>query len=98
MLRYVLRRVVWGAVMLVVVSRADVRHLHHPPLGRPGRAPCRPAGDTGADRPDPAEPRARPAVYVQYWRFLEGLVVHFDLGYSYQNSVSVKSQVFTRLP
>jgi peptide/nickel transport system permease protein len=35
---------------------------------------------------------------VQYWIFLKGLVLHFDLGYSYQNSVSVKSQIFTRLP
>ena len=37
-------------------------------------------------------------VYVQYWRYMKGLVLHFDLGYSYQNNVSVRSQLFTRLP
>ena len=37
-------------------------------------------------------------MYVQYWRFLEGPARHFDLGGPHQNSVSVKSQVFTRLP
>ena len=29
---------------------------------------------------------------------MKGLVLHFDLGYSYQNNVSVRSQLFTRLP
>ena len=37
-------------------------------------------------------------IYVQYWRYMKGLVLHFDLGYSYQNNVSVRSQLFTRLP
>ena len=42
--------------------------------------------------------RSRPAVYVQFWRYIKGLVLHFDLGYSYQNNVSVRSELFTRLP
>jgi len=29
---------------------------------------------------------------------MKGLVLHFDLGYSFQNDVSVRSQLFTRLP
>ncbi|MBV9213714.1 MAG: ABC transporter permease, partial [Actinobacteria bacterium] len=36
--------------------------------------------------------------YVQYWRYLKRLVLHFDLGYSYQNDASVRSQLFDRLP
>ena len=36
--------------------------------------------------------------YVQYGQDLEGLVFHFDFGYSYQTNVSVKEQIFERLP
>jgi len=36
--------------------------------------------------------------YVQYWNYLKGLVTHFNLGYSYYNSESVKSEIFSRLP
>jgi peptide/nickel transport system permease protein len=35
---------------------------------------------------------------VQYYRYMKGLVLHFDFGYSYQNNISVKQQIFDRLP
>ena len=37
-------------------------------------------------------------VYAQYWIYMKDIVLHFDFGYSYQNNVSVKSQIFDRLP
>jgi peptide/nickel transport system permease protein len=36
--------------------------------------------------------------YAQYWDYMKNLVLHFDLGYSYQNNISVKTQIFDRLP
>ena len=36
--------------------------------------------------------------YVQYGKYLERLVFHFDFGFSYENNVSVRSQIFDRLP
>jgi hypothetical protein len=36
--------------------------------------------------------------YIQYLKYLERLVFHFDFGYSFQNNVSVKEQIFSRLP
>jgi peptide/nickel transport system permease protein len=42
----------------------------------------------GLDRPWPQQ-------YVDYVR---NLVLHFDLGYSYQDDVSVKDEIFARLP
>jgi peptide/nickel transport system permease protein len=36
--------------------------------------------------------------YVQYWKYLERLIFHFDFGYSYENNVSVRAQIFDRLP
>jgi peptide/nickel transport system permease protein len=36
--------------------------------------------------------------YTQYFRYMKALVLHFDFGYSYQNSVSVRTEIFSRLP
>ena len=69
------------------------------PVGRPGdccapgASPPRAAGARSATRSGSTSPW-----YVQYLKYLERLVFHFDFGYSYQNNVSVKSQIFDRLP
>jgi peptide/nickel transport system permease protein len=36
--------------------------------------------------------------YSQYFDYMKRLVLHFDFGYSYQNNISVKQQIFDRLP
>ena len=36
--------------------------------------------------------------YEQYDDYMKQLVLHFDFGYSYQNNISVKQQIFDRLP
>ena len=33
----------------------------------------------------------------QYWMFFKDLFFHFDLGYSYQNNISVKEQILDRV-
>jgi peptide/nickel transport system permease protein len=37
-------------------------------------------------------------LYVQYFDYMKDLITKFDLGYSYQNSISVRTQIFQRLP
>jgi peptide/nickel transport system permease protein len=98
MLRYVVRRVLWGALMLLIVSALTFIIFYAFPSADPAalRAGRQATPELiaqirhslGLDRP----------IYVQYWLFLKGLVLHFDLGYSYQNQVSVRSELFTRLP
>jgi peptide/nickel transport system permease protein len=36
--------------------------------------------------------------YEQYFHYMKRLVLHFDFGYSYTNNVSVKHEIFSRLP
>jgi peptide/nickel transport system permease protein len=98
MVRYIVRRVLWGALLLVLVSALTFLIFTTFPSADPaalraGRQAtpqliAQIRESLGLDKP----------VYVQYWRYMKGLVLHFDLGYSYQNSVSVKSQLFARLP
>jgi peptide/nickel transport system permease protein len=98
MVRYVVRRVLWGAVTLLIVTALTFLIFYTFPSADPaalraGRQAtpqliAQIRTSLGLDQP----------VYVQYWRFLKGLVLHFDLGYSYQNQVSVRSELFARLP
>ncbi len=98
MLRYVVRRVLWGAFMLLVVTALTFLIFFAFPSADPAalRAGRQATPELiaqirhslGLDRP----------LYVQYGRFLKGLVLHFDLGYSYQNEASVRSELFARLP
>src|SRR5919109_2644812 len=98
MLVYVVRRIVWGGAMLVVVSALTFLIFYAFPSADPaalraGRQ-ATPAlieqirHSLGLDRP----------LYDQFWIYLKGLVLHFDLGYSYTNNVSVSSQILSRLP
>lgn len=95
---YIVRRVLWAILLLLVVSFLtfvifDVFPTADPAVLRAGRN-ATPAliqqirVNLGLNKP----------FYTQYWIYLKGLVLHFDLGYSYYNSESVKSEIFSRLP
>jgi len=95
---YIVRRVLWAMLLLLVVSFLtfvifNVFPSADPAALRAGRN-ATPAlveqirRNLGLDKP----------FYVQYWNYLKGLVTHFNLGYSYYNSESVKSEIFSRLP
>jgi peptide/nickel transport system permease protein len=90
--------VLWGVVLLLAVSALtfvifNVFPSADPAALRAGRSATpqlieQIRHQLGLDKP----------IYDQYWIYLKGLVLHFDLGYSYQNNVSVRTQIFSRLP
>jgi peptide/nickel transport system permease protein len=95
---YIVRRVLWVIVLLFLVSAITfviffVLPSADPAQLRAGRQP-NPAlvaairHKLGLDKP----------IYVQYVHYMGRLVLHWDFGYSYQNNISVKSQIFDRLP
>jgi peptide/nickel transport system permease protein len=98
MLRYIVRRILWGVLLLFVISIITFVIFYlfpsaDPAVLRAGRNPNPAAVATirhnlGLDKP----------FYVQYYRYAKGLLLHFNLGYSYYSNVSVRSQIFQRLP
>lgn len=97
MTRYIIRRLLWVIVLLVVVSFITFVVFYLFPAADPAalRAGRNPSliptirRNLGLDKP----------FYEQYWYYLKRLVLHFDLGTSYANeNVTVKSQIFDRLP
>jgi peptide/nickel transport system permease protein len=95
---YILRRVLWGLVLLVLVSALTFVVFYVLPSADPAqlRAGRSASPETlaqirdslGLDEPLPA----------QYWTFLTSLVLHADLGFSYFSGASVGSLLIDRLP
>jgi peptide/nickel transport system permease protein len=96
--RYIIRRLLWGVVLLVLVlallfvlfrilPTADPAKLR---AGRLGNAKiiAEIRHDLGLDKSLPE----------QFWIYLKGIFLHFNLGYSYYSNAPVKELIFNRLP
>ena len=96
--QYIIRRVLWVGLLLLIVSALTFVIFYVLPSGDPAalRAGKSPSPEQltqirhtlGLDKP----------VYEQYWIFMKRLVLHFDLGYSYHDSQPVRDELFQRLP
>ncbi len=96
--RYIIRRLLWVIVLLLAVSAVTFIIFYtlpsaDPAVLRAGKAP-NPAllvqirHTLGLDQP----------IYVQYWRYIKAVILHFNFGYSYQFGLPVKTTIFSRLP
>ena len=98
MIQYIVRRLLWGVVLLIAVTAITFVLFYlfpnvDPAVLRAGRNTSPKiiheiAHNLGTDQP----------IYTQFWRYLKNLVLHFDLGYSYYSGASVKSLIADRLP
>jgi peptide/nickel transport system permease protein len=95
---YIVRRVLWAILLLLLVSFLTYVIFYvfpsaDPAVLRAGRSAtpqliAQIRHNLGLDKP----------FYDQYWIYLKGIVTHFDLGYSYYNSESVRSEIAARIP
>jgi peptide/nickel transport system permease protein len=98
MARFVIRRLLWAIVLLFVVSLVTFIIFYlfpsaDPAVLRAGRQPNpelvkQIRHNLGLDNP----------WYQQYFDYMKQLVLHGNFGYSYQNNISVRQQIFDRLP
>ncbi len=98
MIPFIIRRLLWMVVLLLVISFLTFVIFYTLPSADPAalRAGRQPTPELlasirhtlGLDKP----------WYIQYLKYLDRLVFHFDFGYSFQNHISVKEQIFDRLP
>src|SRR4051794_13494794 len=98
MLAYIIRRLLWVLLLLFVVSALTFVIFYLLPSADPAqlRAGRQPdpqlveqiRHNLGLDKP----------WYAQYFEYMRQVFLHFDFGYSFQNTISVKEQIFQRLP
>lgn len=98
MTAYIIRRVLWGILLLVLVCALtfllfNVFPSADPAVLRAGRG-ASPQDiayirhELGLDKP----------IYTQFFDYMKGIILHFNLGYSYYSGASVNSLIASRLP
>lgn len=98
MIQYIIRRVLWMIALLFLVSALTFVIFYALPSADPAalRAGKTPTPEQveqirhqlGLDKP----------LYQQYYDYMKALITKGDFGFSYQNSISVRQQIFERLP
>ncbi len=98
MAKYIIRRLLWVVVLLILVSLLTfivffVFPSSDPALLRAGHQPtsaliAQVRHNLGLDKP----------WYVQYFRYMKALILHFNFGYSYTSNEPVRSLISSRLP
>ncbi len=98
MMRYIIRRLLWGIALLVIVSALTFVLFRILPTGNPAilRAGRDPQPHLikeiervlGLNKP----------ITTQFWDYLKEVFLHFNLGYSYYSQESVRSLIAERLP
>ncbi len=98
MIAYIIRRLIWTVILLIVISFITFVIFYLLPAADPAviRAGKQPSPELiasiretlGLDQP----------FYVQYWKYMEDLIFHFDFGMSHANDEPVRELMFDRLP
>jgi peptide/nickel transport system permease protein len=98
MVRFLIRRLLWVIVLLVVVSFLTFLIFYLFPTADP--ATLRAGKQATPERIE----EIRDALglsdpwYTQYFHYMRDLVLHFNFGRSFQNNVQVRQELFDRLP
>jgi peptide/nickel transport system permease protein len=97
MTRYIVRRILWGVLLLVLVGALTFVLFRIFPTADPARL-------RAGHNPSPrvvAEVRQdlglNRSLFTQFFDYMRNLFLHFDLGYSYYSQASVRSLIFGRL-
>src|SRR5450755_4780752 len=98
MTTYIIRRVLWGILLLFLVSALTFLFFYvfpaaDPAVLRAGRnaSPATIAHirhELGLDQP----------IYTQYYHYMKGIILHFNFGTSFYSGASVLSLIVNRLP
>ena len=98
MAAYVARRVGWVIVLLFLVSAITFLVFYTLPSADPASLRAGRSSDPQLLEAIRRSLRLDDPWYAQYWHYLKGLVLHFDLGYSYRNDYPVREAIADRLP
>jgi peptide/nickel transport system permease protein len=98
MTQYIIRRLLWGVVLLIVVSGLLFLMFRYLPTADPAKLRAGRLQSPqiiaeirhtyGLDKSLPA----------QYWLYMKNVFLHFNLGFSYYSNAPVKELIFDRLP
>jgi peptide/nickel transport system permease protein len=98
MVRYITRRLLWGVALLFIASAVIFVIFYALPSADPAQIRAgRQATPEQIERIREVLGLDKP-IYEQYGIYMRDLVLHADLGYSYESNAPVRELIFDRLP
>jgi peptide/nickel transport system permease protein len=98
MSRYVIRRVLWGILLLIVVSALTFVLFRILPTADPAKLRAGRLGNPKIIHEIRVDLGLNKSLPEQFWIYMKGIFLHFNLGYSYYSNAPVKELIFNRLP
>ena len=97
MTRYIIRRVLWGVLLLILVTALMFVLFRILPTGEPARLR---AGRNASPRVVAAIRKdlgLNKSLAAQFWIYMKEVLLHFNLGYSYYSNAPVRGLIAERL-
>jgi peptide/nickel transport system permease protein len=94
---YIIRRLLWGVALLILVCALTFVIFRVLPTAEPAKLRAGRIQNPkiiAAIRRDLGLDKSLPA---QFWIYMKGILLHFNLGYSYYSNAPVKELIFNRL-
>ncbi|MGO9898480.1 MAG: ABC transporter permease [Solirubrobacteraceae bacterium] len=98
MARYIIRRVLWGILLLVLVSALTFVIFTVFPSANPAQLRAGRSASPAIIHHITVELGLNHPVYVQFFDYMKAIFLHFNFGYSYYSQQSVLSLIVNRLP
>jgi peptide/nickel transport system permease protein len=98
MSRYVIRRVLWGILLLIIVSALTFVLFRILPTADPAKLRAGRFGSAKVIHEIRIDLGLNKSLPDQFWIYMKGIFLHFNLGYSYYSNAPVKELIFNRLP
>jgi peptide/nickel transport system permease protein len=97
MARYIIRRLLWGVGLLIIVSAATFVMFRVFPTADPAKLRAGRLQDPKVIAAIRHDLGLDKSILTQFWIYMKGIFLHFDLGYSYYSTAPVKTLILDRL-
>src|ERR1700722_13879818 len=98
MARYIIRRILWGVLLLILVSALTFVIFEVFPTANPAQLRAGRNDSPAIIHHITVELGLNHSILVQFWDYMKGIFLHFNFGYSYYSQQSVLSLIVSRLP
>src|ERR1700678_550602 len=98
MARYIVRRILWGILLVVLVSALTFVLFVVFPSANPAQLRAGKNASPAIIHHIMVEFGLNKPVYTQFFDYMKGIFLHFNFGYSFQSEQSVLSLIVNRLP
>ena len=97
MAQYIIRRILWGIVLLILVSALTFLIFNILPSGDPAVLRAGRNGSPSTIRYIRHELGLDKPLYTQFWVYMRNIFLHFNFGYSFYSGASVLSLIGSRI-